>query len=604
MVAPAPTVFRVLTEFNFEIGAAVAQSEKLEGAVQNISNAADDLLINFQKTSIGIVGQFLSGPGGGILGVLGASILQADKLTQSQIAFANVAGRGAGSFAERMEFARQELEKIDRIARGFALPTKDLVQITKILTPVLKQEFSPQEAFGRATDLGRFFLKAAPTLGIEPSLAVGQLQRAALGQASGGDPLFNILTQDTKVLNEFIGSARRFNQLPFAERIEKLTQAFKEFGNDAGVLEAVTMSLSGQMRLLRENLSGMFSVVAPLARIFERLATDTLIRFNNFLDKVIRPSIQNIAFGLDPLLTTSEQFLINVIQLSKLSSDLNLAGVVLTLSTVLVGLNFILRVLGVQIPFVTAGLVRFSAAMGSLTTLIGAGFGASFIRIFGRLGAVLNGVAVIVSSIFAPLVLLLGVFQLLSRAVAIFRIQAAERIAGLMERISEVFATASRLFAVFLDGFNRLAEAIAVSPIFEIAFAGFTAMIEVINFLVTTITLAVGGFQGLAFAILEFINQIKSAVTGGGFRGEAIGEAFDAGVQDIFNRVFGRQGDDATVSGNVTNIGKVEIRNDIKEKIEPDRLAFTLVDQLNKVATNPTQASGRKLAAPGFAGNR
>jgi hypothetical protein len=44
-----------------------------------------------------------------------------------------------------------------------------------------------------------------------------------------------------------------------------------------------------------------------------------------------------------------------------------------------------------------------------------------------------------------------------------------------------------------------------------------------------------------------------------------------------------------------TNINKVEIRNDFKEQMEPDRIAFTLKDQLLKAANNPGQAAGRSL---------
>jgi len=82
MVQVAPTAFKVLTEFRFETGAAVISSKKLQDAVDGISQSADDLLFTFQRVSFGIVGSFISGPGGGILGVLATAISSSETLFQ------------------------------------------------------------------------------------------------------------------------------------------------------------------------------------------------------------------------------------------------------------------------------------------------------------------------------------------------------------------------------------------------------------------------------------------------------------------------------------------------------------------------------------------
>ena len=57
----------------------------------------------------------------------------------------------------------------------------------------------------------------------------------------------------------------------------------------------------------------------------------------------------------------------------------------------------------------------------------------------------------------------------------------------------------------------------------------------------------------------------------------------------------------------VTNIGKIEARFDMREQLEPDRVAFLTVAHLKKLAQNPTQGRGQsfdgKFANPAFAGS-
>lgn len=84
------------------------------------------------------------------------------------------------------------------------------------------------------------------------------------------------------------------------------------------------------------------------------------------------------------------------------------------------------------------------------------------------------------------------------------------------------------------------------------------------------------------------------------------GKAFNEGMDDFFRRALERQGQtfkaDKNVSSTVTNIGKVEIRQDFKENMEPDRIAVSLMKTLQAVALNPTQASGNSLRAAQVSG--
>jgi hypothetical protein len=53
---------------------------------------------------------------------------------------------------------------------------------------------------------------------------------------------------------------------------------------------------------------------------------------------------------------------------------------------------------------------------------------------------------------------------------------------------------------------------------------------------------------------------------------------------------------DKSVTSHTTNIGNVNIRQDFKENMEPDRIAHSFVQVLRGVAINPTQASGKSFS--------
>jgi hypothetical protein len=78
-----------------------------------------------------------------------------------------------------------------------------------------------------------------------------------------------------------------------------------------------------------------------------------------------------------------------------------------------------------------------------------------------------------------------------------------------------------------------------------------------------------------------------------------IKDAYTTGIDDILKPYFDAGGPDQierkNVKNNVTNIGKVEIRQDFKENQEPDRIAESVVRALGRVAKNPTQSAGRSM---------
>lgn len=585
-------VFTVVSEFQFEAASAIATSNQLTSAVDGISQAADRTLQSVRSMSAGIISSFLSGSGGGILGVLGAALYSFDSFTQKQIQFANIFSANGLSFKENLQNAQAVLEDINKTALKFGLPTEDLINVTKLIAPQLMNKGLAGENLKGATDLSRSFLKASPVLGINPQEAFGQLQRAIEGQASGGDTLFNRMAGETQAMKQFIGNAKAFNQLNPAKRLELLNKAMGQFSNNVDAVDMRLESLTGQMQVLKNQLTGSFSILRPFGKALNDLILPALKELNEYIKTHLSVVVQHLTKMFKEFAPNLSTLFVNLSAIRDLKKNLLSSGEILKMVGSALLLRAVFGYLGISITSLGSILTAFLSGIG----LIGSGI-AYIIGAMGGLWTVLNGIVVIVSTLLAPLVLLQIIFQILSRAMAFAKIADAKALADLAPLIAEVTARFTAIWGVFQEGMNVIAE--FISPLFEMNYY-ISAAVTVLDYLSTALGLAVAGFQGLAFAIMEFVNQVKSMFTGGGFNGAQIATAYNAGVDEMIQRIFGKieNGEGAT-SQMTTNIGKLEINQDFKQQQEPDRIAFTVADTLLKLARNPTQAANGGFATSG-----
>lgn len=585
-------VFTVLTEFQFEAASAIASSNQLAGAVDGISQAADRTMKSVQSLGIGFVSSFLSGPGGGVLGVLGSALYSFDSFLQKQIQFANVMGANGQKFTDNLLAAESVLEDINKTALKFGLPTEDLINVTKLIAPQLMNKGLAGENLRNATDLSRSFLKASPVLGIDPQEAFGQLQRAIEGHAGGGDTLFNRLTGETQAMKQFVGNAKAFNALNPAKRLATLNAALGQFSNNTEAVDMRLNSLTGQMQILKNELTGSFSILKPFGKALNDLLVPALKELNSYIRTHMAPVVKSLTRVFKEFAPTAKLAAVNLMAIRDLRSNLSNTGEILKMIGSFLFLRAIMGWLGIS----AMSLVGVFSLLGRGIMLIGSAIGA----VVGMLGgwyAVLNGIVVIVSTLLAPLLLLGIIFQIISRAIAFAKIADAQALAELAPKIAEITARLAAIWGVFQEGMNVIAE--FISPIFRLSYYA-EAATAALDFVSTAIGLAVSTFQGLAFAIMEFYNQVKSLMTGGGFDASQISAAYNTGIDEMIQRIFGKiDTGEGALATNVTNISKVEINQDFKQQQEPDRIAFTVADTLLKLARNPTQAANGGFATSG-----
>lgn len=603
---PAPLVYNVLTEFRFEVGSAILGSERLAGAVEDVSNAADNALFSFKKLGMGVVYQ-MGLAEGSIFGVIGKAVQVSDKFKQIQLAFSNIISSNRehligpiDTFNERLGVSSMIMKNIGRAAREFGLDEMELVESVKLTSAQLVPKGLAGTNFGTAINLSRNLMKSAPTLGVAPQDVQGQLLRAIEGGASMGDTLFRRLAGETQAFKGMKGS-QAFNALPAAKRVEILDKALKQFASDTQVLEANVMTLSGQFRVLKTLIAGpISSILKPLGDVILPPLVRVLREFNQVLDTDVRAMVEHIADFIGPIIENPRKLLINLLQLKELSNDVNKGAKTFGI----LGIASALMHLGKVFPAVGAGL----AAVGGFArnAIIGIAALIPWGKVF---GFVFTAFGAVITRVLPPMLAIMAVFQTISRAMAIAKIKDIEALPKMLPGLTKLLDRARNAFEMIFAPLMAVMNAAAefISPLFQmtnwimVAQAVLEPLVDILEALGTVSILAWAGLQGLFFGLFKIIENISSGKILGAFTG--VSDAFNAGVNDIIeNNMKNLRNPEGAIVNQVTNIGKVEIKNQFRENMEPDRIAFGLTKQLMKVAQNPTQSRGRQFAPVGGSG--
>jgi hypothetical protein len=220
--------------------------------------------------------------------------------------------------------------------------------------------------------------------------------------------------------------------------------------------------------------------------------------------------------------------------------------------------------------------------------------------VIGAIGAGLNGLVMVLSRALWPVAVLMGLFQLIRRAIAIARADDAIAFANALGRITKAFLHFKNVIFIvlgpLLDLFDFLATKLSVVFRFSHWMEGLIWLIELAA---NTLMLAFATIQGVIWGIMQVVQNLMALIKGEGslnlFKG--VGDSFNAGIDEMIASTMAKLDNaEGGVVNQTTNIGNVTISNNFKEQLEPDRIAFTLKEQLMKTAQNPSQSSARSLS--------
>ena len=601
----ASQVFNVLTEFRFDIAHAVAGSKTLQSEVGKVSAAADQAHFAIQRIGMGLVAQTGLGSGG-LVGGLYAAVKAADKFEQTQRSIANIMlsnkmFSGENAFSESMKEAALAMEDMRKAANEFSLPAEDLVNFSKLIGATLVSHGLDNSRLEKSIKLSRGFLKSAPTLGVDPGLAQGQLLDAVMGRANMGDTLFQRLTNETTPMKGFGGTAgaKAFNALEPAKRLKVLTDAMMQFGSEAKIVSENAMSLSAQMQRLRDNVTGIFSILRPIGKAIMDPLRKMIFEINRYLETNGKKLGEIFGRIFNDILKDPEKLFVNIQQLRRLQNDVKKAGSLLGIISLVHGLTLALRFFGFTL---SGGLI----ATALRTLMGGVAWLGKFLFTSGAVALVFRGLAFIFTKVLAPLALMSMIFQALSRGMAKAQIINAKWIADNMVRIAEAFENfktqMAAIFAPLTMAIEGLSEIFAW--IFRLDFTGgvllssFEGLNKIFEILGRTIVGLLSIVAGVTNSIIGMVFDLKEGNFKAAFKN--IVPNFQEGMTDLYRQFYKPPGmvdlSNQQTAQTKIEIDKIEINNAFKENAEPDRIAFTLKEQLLKAALNPTQAAGRSLS--------
>jgi len=454
------------------------------------------------------------------------------------------------------------------------------------------------------------------------------------------------------------GPAQMFNMMPMKQRFDMINRAMNQFSSNADVVAGNAALLSNKLMAIKNELIGIDGILIPIGDVLSNQIRPILTKVMEFLEQYGRPAMERFGGALKEAFRDPSRIYATVRQLQQLRGDLHTSiKLVHTLGEVMFALWIVrlpmvatgLRMAGSAMLTFLGLSARFSKFLAGFMEM---GLLARGLTVFRFL---MGGAAFVLNRMVLPLAAFLGILQLFSRAKGYAEAADAKT---LMEQgpkigktLAELGAAFKRIVAPFEYLFDTMARSLA--PIFQ--YSRYILFISdnmgllrhPLESIGTFTQYAVAGMLGLAAAGRQvFDNIVQITMTAFENVGTVIAK-FASNVVQAFDKikvgdfqsaekilfqpkmglkpedfakpdiispiemwkqtVFGvladmqksiknPKDDDKNVSNHVTNIGNVNIRQDFKENMEPDRIAHSLVQTLRGIAVNPTQAAGRSFS--------
>lgn len=630
--------FTVVSEFKFDVAGAILGADALTNKVNALDSAVQNALGSVKALGVGFIANF-TGASAGIIGVLGNAVSMSDKFTQSQLSFVQIIDSNMAhldgtinNINEQMMTSKKIMNDIAKDARKFGLPADELLSMTKTLTAMLVPKGLAGDNFGAARGMSRNLLKSAPNLGINPADVQGQLLRSIEGSASMGDTLFRrLITEAPEPFKEAkIKDAKGFNALDAATRFNILNESLAKFANNAKILEMRANTLSGVMQSAGDLFRSFNSVLKPLGDVLMPVIVQVFQLLIKFIDNQGRAMVEAFARFLKPMIDGPKEMLLNFMSLDNLSRDIARSAGIVSLIIMLIHFQEALTGLG-RIPILSKivtplqslydfilGFPVIGNAIKSLIKMFDIGKVSTF-------SGVIKALALTLGRMFA----LFGVFLIpilgFTKALSMAKIEALEWLGNNLASIIDLFTSLKNSFAIFMapimdmiDGWAELFFIIigGTSSLdsFKSGLSGLATLLDYISTAFLYVYAAgrawVAGILSLFHTLFGGISELVKGFSSGGLSGlmqAATGMATQVkndGADEFMKTIdrfraptLNAEGEENAKVVNAVNNYDVTMNNSFKEVLQPDRIAFTIQDQLQKASQNRTSARGFSSAA-------
>lgn len=632
-------IYTVVSEFRFDVAQAVLGSEQLQGKVEGLSNSVNNAVESIKGLGVGMVAQ-LTGLQAGITGFFSSAIGASDKFLNSQLSFTQIIDANMehltgtiGTMNEKMAVSKKIMGDIAADARHFGLPASDLLEMTKTMSAMLVPKGLAGENFKGARDISRNLLKSAPNLGIDPADVQGQLLRAVEGSASMGDTLFRrLLTEAPEPFkNAKVKDAKGFNALDTAKRFGILSDAMAKFSSNTDILEMRAKTLNGMMQQVKDTFTGFTSVLKPIGDVLMPLVVQALDMILKWIQNDGAKIINELAKFLKRFTENPKEMLLELNQIATLSDNLKLATKLAGITVFIMHLQELvhflskLPVIGPVLGQLGGGLLTFLGYLKPTKKWLDAiswGFqniGKVISFAWPFLRAVIVGLLEFGGAIMAFLIPLQG----LGRALLRMKIETLEWFANNAAELTVLLGKAQVALSIIftpiqdlIKGFEELFFMILGGTYFlDAGKTGLISFVDTLELFGKAVLGVWSALRGVVAGLFEMITTIIvnaktliGNILNGNFANADLGTenafaSFGQGFMDEFNKSFSRAStplvdgnvDNAKVSSTVNNYD-VKMTNNFKEVLQPDRIAFTIKDQLEKSSVNRTKSRVSSVA--------
>lgn len=620
--------FKVVTEFVFNADRALNVAESLNKQVDKLSSAADNAVNSVARMGISYAMTF-SGASGGILGILGNAIKSSDKFRSTQIELANTMVSNqmtiAGSvitFNEALIQSDLIMGKIVKKSRDFGLSPDAFTSQVKFFNNMLAPKGLAGTNLSESIEIARVSMKAAPALGVSNEQAISGILSGISGQLSRNTQFGTRLFMESgKSIEDATGikNLKEFNKAKPEKRIRALIVGLDKLAGSADAVNARADTLGSRLMQMRDVFTGVGSILKPLGDVVMPLIKESLDMAIGFLKNEGAEIVKQMAIFIKGFMKGPKEMLLDLLQIKRLSSDFGTAIGIGSMALMIAHASELITFLNGFA--MTKGLAGFVTGIGALVTkipLIGpmlSGVVSSFTKMFSlnlsgglmssvmSIGGVMLRMAGFVGILLIPL-------QGLSRAIERIKMENLLDLGSLLPKVGEWMNTLKSSFMLLvspitdmIDGWSELFYSlIRMLPFMGRGNGGLIWIIDSLVDVVRTLSIVFGALWGTIKGIIGGISAVMGSMAGGKFTG--LGEDFKEAFTGEFAKTMDKirtptLGPDGSAGKTVTNYVNQDIKmnNSFKEVLQPDRIAFTIKEQLEKASRNKTGGGGTILNA-------
>ena len=564
------------------------------------------------------------------------------------------------TFNNQLIESEKILKRIADISFKFSLDEGAFSSGVKMIAAVLggKKKFKG-DIFDASTDLARNAMKSASVFGVHEGNAQYALRDMLMGRGNNQNTFTSSLFAESKDVFQkhgvsSVGALNSIMKSNPTKGIKILNDAMGKFNSNIEMLEARAESLTGQFQRLKNLFEGYDSILGPLGDVLEKNITPILRKLVMFLKTNGGEVIKRIAEVLDGILESPKKFIASILEMQTVSNNISKASGFTTFAIIAVHIGALFTLLSKFFGFISKYFVKFFSFFGieiakTLAPVIKffqSGvmviLRKSFVFLFFNIARIAFWAIPIIAQTTALFLAFFVIFQGISRALTKFKVEMyeifLENLPWFMkqlQKLKDAFKDVILPFNImieFLDEFVTsllgLNDASAKSEKIIALVDWFVKKIEGIGNafkgVAEVMVFAKGTIEHFIISIYTHFSRLSERMSGKGFlRGTweflktAAGFSNDKGVTKkdseaiwkfvesnnerylkmLYPELYGQKKLKAK-SGPTQNVENqvINMYQDFKGNMSPDRIAFTLTKALKKEAENSLKSAFGDMA--------